>query len=108
AVTWISDEFGGHPYEMPDVYMKRSPIMYAHTCTTPTLLVVGERDFRCNAEQSEQWYSVLKAHGCTVEMLRLPNSVHIGAVIGPTVVRHAQNVALVDWFKQYLKPPNIS
>ncbi len=102
SVTWISDELGGHPHEIPDEYMKKSPILYAHNCTTPTLLIIGERDYRCPAEESEQFYSVLKAQGCTVEMLRLPNSSHIGAVIGPTIVRYALIEALVDWFNRYL------
>lgn len=102
ATSWMSEEFGGHPHEMPDVYLKKSPIMYAHNCTTPTLLVVGELDFRCPVGESEQFYTILKAHGCTVEMLRLPNSTHIGTFIGPTVARRAQNEALVDWFNRFL------
>jgi dipeptidyl aminopeptidase/acylaminoacyl peptidase len=102
GVSWISEELGGHPHEIPDVYLKMSPIMYAHNCKTPTLLITGEWDFRCPSEEAEQFYGVLKANGCTVEMLRLPNSVHIGSVIGPVVVRRAQNEALVDWFKRYL------
>jgi dipeptidyl aminopeptidase/acylaminoacyl peptidase len=102
GVSWISEELGGHPHQIPNVYLEKSPIMYAHNCKTPTLLITGEWDYRCPSEEAEQFYGVLKANGCTVEMLRLPNSVHIGAVIGPTVVRHAQNEALVDWFKRYL------
>jgi len=65
-------------------------------------MVQGEADFRCPAEQSEQFYTVLKANGCVVEMLRLPNSPHGGSIAGPVPIRKAQNEALLDWMKRYV------
>jgi dipeptidyl aminopeptidase/acylaminoacyl peptidase len=102
GVWFAVEQMGGHPHEIPDVYARCSPITYAHRCTTPTLLVQGENDYRCPAEQSEQFYTVLKANGCAVEMLRLPNSSHGGAIIGPVASRRAQNEALLDWFQRYI------
>ena len=87
-------ELGGHPHEIPEVYRRCSPITYAHRCTTPTLLIQGEADYRCPAEQSEQFYDVLKASGCPVEMLRLPASAHAGSIRGAPALRRAQNEAL--------------
>jgi dipeptidyl aminopeptidase/acylaminoacyl peptidase len=73
--AWFAvEELGGRPHEIPEVYRRCSPITYAHRCRTPTLLIQGEADYRCPAEQSEQFYTVLKANGCVVEMLRLPGS----------------------------------
>jgi dipeptidyl aminopeptidase/acylaminoacyl peptidase len=95
-------ELGGLPHEIPEVYRRCSPITYAHRCTTPTLLVQGEADYRCPAEQSEQFYAVLKASGCVVEMLRMPNSAHAGAIRGTPVQRRAQNEALLDWMNRYV------
>ncbi len=101
--VWFSlEELGGHPHEIPEVYVKCSPITYAHTCTTPTLLIQGEHDWRCPAEQSEQFYTTLKANGCIVEMLRMPNSPHQGAVRGPLSVRTAHNDALLGWMNRYV------
>ncbi|MAU12953.1 MAG: dipeptidyl aminopeptidase [Anaerolineaceae bacterium] len=102
GVWFATEELGGHPHEIPDVYVKCSPITYAYRCTTPTLLVQGEHDYRCPAEQSEQFYNVLKANGCPVEMLRLPNSPHIGSIAGPPPLRRAQNEAMLDWFNRYI------
>jgi dipeptidyl aminopeptidase/acylaminoacyl peptidase len=95
-------ELGGHPHEIPDVYRRCSPITYAHRCTTPTLLIQGEADYRCPAEQSEQFYAVLKASGCPVEMLRLPASSHAGSIRGAPPLRRAQNEALLDWMNRYM------
>jgi dipeptidyl aminopeptidase/acylaminoacyl peptidase len=98
-------ELGGAPHEIPDVYRRCSPITYAHRCTTPTLLIQGEADYRCPAEQSEQFYAVLKASGCVVEMLRLPASSHAGSIRGAPALRRAQNEALLDWMNQYVLGP---
>jgi dipeptidyl aminopeptidase/acylaminoacyl peptidase len=100
---WFAvDELGGHPHEIPEVYRRCSPITYAHRCTTPTLLVQGEHDWRCPAEQSEQFYAVLKANGCPVEMLRLPASFHSGSITGRPAVRQAHNEALLAWLTQWV------
>ena len=103
AGVWLTpEELGGLPHEIPEVYQRCSPITYAHRCTTPTLLVQGEHDYRCPPEQSEQFYAVLKASGCVVEMLRFPNSPHGGAIEGAPIVRRAQNEALLDWMNRYV------
>lgn len=102
GVWFAVEELGGHPHEIPEIYTKCSPISYAHNCKTPTLMVQGECDYRCPAEQSEQFYTVLKANGCVVEMLRLPGSPHAGSIGGAPVVRKAQNDALLDWMDRYV------
>ena len=91
----------GYASNETDVLMP-APITYAHRCKTPTLLIQGEHDWRCPAEQSEQFYSVLKANGCVVEMLRLPNSSHVGAIAGAPPIRKAQNDALLGWMNRYV------
>jgi dipeptidyl aminopeptidase/acylaminoacyl peptidase len=102
--VWFSvEQLGGHPHQIPETYAKCSPITYAHGCTTPTLLVQCESDWRCPAEQAEQFYNVLKANGCVVEMVRLPGGSHIGAIAGPPNLRRAQNEALLDWMDRYVR-----
>jgi dipeptidyl aminopeptidase/acylaminoacyl peptidase len=95
-------EMGCLPWESPELYLRQSPITHAHRCKTPTLLVQGEADLRCPAEQSEQFYAVLKANGCVVEMLRIPNSSHTGTIVGAIPARRAQNEALLDWMNRYV------
>lgn len=102
GVWFAVEQMGCQPWESPEAYLRQSPITYAHRCTTPTLLVQGEADLRCPAEQSEQFYAVLKANGCVVEMLRIPNSSHTGTIMGAIPARRAQNEALLDWMNRYV------
>ncbi|MBN1317227.1 MAG: S9 family peptidase [Anaerolineales bacterium] len=102
AYGYIALMMGGFPYEIPDVYSACSPVIYAHQCKTPTLLVVNEEDYSCPAEQSEQFYAILKSTGCITEMLRLPDSSHDGAMNGPIAGRLAQDEALLAWFERYV------
>lgn len=62
----------------------------------------GENDYRCPAEQSEQFYTVLKANGCIAEMVRLPGSPHGGSKTGAPAIRRAQNEALLGWMNTYV------
>jgi dipeptidyl aminopeptidase/acylaminoacyl peptidase len=95
-------EIGGKPHEIPEVYRRSSPITYAHRCTTPTLLIQGEADYRCPAGQSEQFYTHLKANGCITEMMRLPGMSHVGSITGPINVQKTQNEALLGWMNRYV------
>jgi len=102
GVRYSVQEMGGHPHEVQERYIKCSPVTYAHQCITPTLLIVGEHDWRCPPEQAEQFYTILKANGCVVEMLRLPGGSHTAPVNGSPRHRYAQDQALLDWFGRYL------
>lgn len=93
---------GGKPHEVMETYVKWSPITYAHRCNTPTLLIQSNDDHRCPPEQAEQFYTVLHDNGCPVEMVRIPNSSHIGAIAGPLAGRRAHNDALLDWMNRYI------
>lgn len=99
---FATEELGGHPWEIPEVYTRCSPITYAHLCRTPTMFVQGEADYRCPAEQSEQFYTILKVVGCPVEMVRIPNSPHGGAIAGNAAQSLAQNEALLGWMQKWV------
>jgi dipeptidyl aminopeptidase/acylaminoacyl peptidase len=50
----------GYPWRNVELYRRLSPIMDIEKVTTPTLLMVGDRDFRVPLPQSEQMYVALK------------------------------------------------
>ena len=100
---FLEEEMGGPLTENYQRYVDQSPATYAHKSKTPTLMVQGEADFRCPAEQSEQFYTLLKAHGCVTEMIRLPDSPHGGTIGGAPIVRQYANEAMLEWFGKYVK-----
>ncbi|MEO1288874.1 MAG: S9 family peptidase [Chloroflexota bacterium] len=102
GVWFATKQLGGHPHEIPEIYDRCSPITYAHNCTTPTLMIQCEHDWRCPPEQSEQFYTVLRANDCIVEMLRQPAGSHGGSIRGPIPLRKANLNAKLNWFNQYI------
>lgn len=102
APDGIVRDLGGPPHEIPDIYRSRSPLTYAHRCTTPTLLLHGEDDLRCPIAEAEQFYRALQDVGCITELLRIPDCSHLGDSIGPLSARRAQNEGLIDWFQRHL------
>ncbi|HEX3960112.1 MAG TPA: prolyl oligopeptidase family serine peptidase [Trebonia sp.] len=102
---WLCEtEWNLKPDDSPDAFLEMSPITYARNCTTPLLLIQGERDVRCPPVQSEQMYTALRETGCTVEMLRLPASDHMTSSFGSYGYRAARMAALAEWFEEYLCP----
>jgi dipeptidyl aminopeptidase/acylaminoacyl peptidase len=102
GADFTARELGGTPYDAEAVYRRCSPITYADRCTTPTLFLQHESDYRCPAEQTEQFFTVLRVKGVPAEMLRFPNTSHSGSVRGPITHRRAQNEALLDWMNRYV------
>jgi dipeptidyl aminopeptidase/acylaminoacyl peptidase len=102
AADFCVRELGGTPDELEDVYRRCSPITYAHGCTTPTLFLQHEGDCRCPPEQTEQFFTVLRVRGVPAEMLRFPNTPHVGSILGPIGHRRTENEALLDWMNRYV------
>lgn len=98
----FATDLGGLPHEIPDVYRSRSPLTYAHRCTTPTLMLHGDEDYRCPIAEAEQFFRALIDIGCTSELVRIPRCNHMGDSHGPLSARVGQNEALVDWFERFL------
>jgi len=95
-------EFGVHQTQSSELYSADSPLTHAYHCTTPTLLIVSERDLRCPPVESEQFYAALRSVGCAAEMLRLPGVDHMGSFEGAPLIRAAKYQGLLEWFGRYL------
>jgi dipeptidyl aminopeptidase/acylaminoacyl peptidase len=105
---WVCElYFGGKPQETPEIYRKCSPVTYAHRCTTPTLIIQGEMDYRCPVGQSEELYAILKANGCLVEMARVPGGSHPMSIMGEPGVRKYQNEIMLNWFDRFVKSKTV-
>jgi dipeptidyl aminopeptidase/acylaminoacyl peptidase len=60
---WMLPYFGGSVYDDPAIYARSSPINFVKKVTTPTLVLVGERDIECPPPQSFEFWRALRARG---------------------------------------------
>ena len=58
-------------------YTDRSPVIHAHTCTTPTLITAGALDRCTPPEQGIQLYTAIAATGTETELVIYPREGHI-------------------------------
>ena len=62
--------FGGSPDEVPDRYVRSSPLTYVDRMTAPVLVLVGANDPRCPVRQVDTWLAAAQRHGLDVEVYR--------------------------------------
>jgi acylaminoacyl-peptidase len=98
---WMIPYFGASVYDDPAVYAKSAPINYIKQVSTPTLIVVGERDGECPAPQSLEFWRALETLGVPTRLVIYPNEGHM--FVNPA---HSRDVIerTIDWFNEYLKP----
>ena len=102
-VFWIFErQFGGPMWEHVDEWLRMSPATYAREIETPLLIVHSENDLRCNVEQGEHLFTLLRLLGKDVEMLRFPNESHELSRSGSPVHRVLRFEAILEWFGRYL------
>jgi dipeptidyl aminopeptidase/acylaminoacyl peptidase len=101
---WIFErQFGGPYWENVEAYLERSPSAYAEQIETPVLVLHSEQDLRCNIEQGEHLFNLLRLLGKEVEMVRFPSESHELSRSGSPVHRVIRFETILDWFDRYLK-----
>ncbi|MFL5959766.1 MAG: S9 family peptidase [Gaiellaceae bacterium] len=104
-VFWVFErQFGGPMWEHVDEWLRMSPATYAREVETPLLVVHSENDLRCNVEQGEHLFTLLRLLGKEVEMLRFPGESHELSRSGSPVHRVQRFEAVLEWFGRYLEP----
>jgi dipeptidyl aminopeptidase/acylaminoacyl peptidase len=102
---WVFErQFGGPMWEHLDEWLQMSPATYAREIETPLLIVHSENDLRCEVEQGEHLFTLLRLLGKEVEMLRFPGESHELSRSGSPVHRVQRFEAILDWFGRYLSP----
>jgi acylaminoacyl-peptidase len=93
--------FANKPWEDPTNYLERSPLSYVGNVTTPTMLLVGEEDYRTPIAESEQFYAALKLENVETAMVRIPGASH-GIANRPSNLI-AKIASVLAWFDKYKK-----
>lgn len=90
---WFNEwEFGGTPYENPELYRKWSPKEFAKNFKTPTLVIHSQLDYRLDVSEGFQLFTALQRQGVKSKMLYFPDENHF--------VSKPQNAEL--WYKTVL------
>lgn len=92
---WIRDD----PWSNPEAFLKLSPIRYVDKVQTPTLMMVGEEDYRTPPWEAEQFYTALKMLGVDTALIRVPNSPHYIASRPSRLIAKTDNI--MGWFAKY-------
>jgi dipeptidyl aminopeptidase/acylaminoacyl peptidase len=99
-ITQYEQEIGP-PWKSPDLWIKISyPFFHADRIKTPTLFLVGEKDFNVPASGSEQMYQALKSLGVDTQLVIYPAQFH-GITIPTYKIDRLQRY--LDWYNKYLK-----
>lgn len=92
--------FGKLPWEDPLGYWKHSPLSLVGNVSTPTLVVVGDQDFRTPVSDSEQYYEALKLRGIPTALVKVPGASHGGLAARPSQSA-AKASAILAWYQRY-------
>ncbi|HEY6925238.1 MAG TPA: S9 family peptidase, partial [Steroidobacteraceae bacterium] len=95
--------FGKLPWEDPQGYWMHSPLSLVGNVSTPTLVVVGDQDFRTPVSDSEQYYEALKLRGIPTALVKVPGASHGGLAARPSQSA-AKASAILAWYQRYRTP----
>ena len=99
-ITQYQNEIGP-PWKSIDKYLKISyPLLKADKIKTPTLFLVGEKDFNVPSAGSEQMYQALRTLGVPTELIIYPGQFHGLTVPSYQKDRYERYLA---WYWKYLK-----
>ena len=91
--------FRAQPWEQPQEYWRRSPISIVNNVKTPTMVMVGEADWRTPAWEAEQFYTALKVQNVDTVLVRVPGASHLIARRPSQLIAKVDNI--MGWFARY-------
>lgn len=98
---WFPEwEFGGTPWDKPELYEKWSPHRFAKNFKTPTLVTHGELDFRVPVDQGLQLFTYLQRQGVESKLVVFPDEGHW--ILKPANSQFWYTTVL-DWLDSHMK-----
>jgi dipeptidyl aminopeptidase/acylaminoacyl peptidase len=98
--SWTEWEFGGRPWEVSQAMRAHSPLTYAASVRTPTLVLHSREDRRCPLPMGLMFHKALQASGVETQMVIYPGEGH-----GIRQPRHREDVLrrTLAWFQAHDK-----
>lgn len=96
--SWTEWEFGGLPWEVPQLMRNHSPLTFASRVRTPTLILHAANDRRCPLPMGRMFYRALKSAGLETQMFIYPDEGH-----PIKQLPHQEDVLhrVLDWFAKH-------
>ena len=92
--------FARFPWEDQASYWARSPLSLVGNVKTPTLVVVGENDYRTPVSEAAQYYQALQLRKVPSAFVIVPGASHGGIAARPSQ-SGAKAGAIIAWFDKY-------
>jgi dipeptidyl aminopeptidase/acylaminoacyl peptidase len=103
---WFPEwEFGGVPWEQPELYEEFSPSRHVARWKTPTLVIHGANDFRLVDAEGIAAFTALQRRGIPSKLLWFPDENHW--VLKPLNSIHWHE-AVLEWLDRWLNEPRRS
>ena len=100
ATPFFSDYwFAAKPWEDYEAYWRRSPLSLVGDVTTPTMLLVGDSDYRTPVHEAEQYYTALRLRGVPTALVKIPGAGHSIAARPSDLI--AKVSAVLGWLERY-------
>lgn len=80
-----------------------SPLKYADKCTTPTLFIHADSDYRCWMVEGLSMFTALKLHGCESRLCLFKGENHELSRSGKPQNRIRRMEEILNWMDKYLK-----
>jgi dipeptidyl aminopeptidase/acylaminoacyl peptidase len=93
-------EMGGDPYQNAQAFDRFSPARFVQNWKSPTLIIHGERDYRCPIGEGLALFEALQHFGVESEIVIFPDENHW--ILKPRNII-AWNKALLDFFGRHLQ-----
>jgi len=94
---------GGPPWEQAPVWREQNPIRYAAKFRTPTLVTVGENDFRVPLNNALEYWSALQRMQVPSRLIVFPDENHWILKGEDSRLFYSE---IEDWLGRWLKPAN--
>jgi dipeptidyl aminopeptidase/acylaminoacyl peptidase len=104
ANTWrlFEGEFGGRPWEQPELARAQSPLTYVANVRTPLLMLHGAQDNRVGVASAEAFYRGLMEEHREVQLVFYPREGHEVTRSGEPEHRIDHMLRIIDWFERHI------
>lgn len=100
---FAQDQQGGNTWDNMEKLWWHSPLKYAPACTTPTLFIHSDEDFRCPYSEGLQMYSALCEHGVETRLCMFKGENHELSRSGKPRHRVKRLEEITNWMNKHLQ-----